>query len=58
MLYYLGKFLELNGILLLGAGLAWGLFRDDMKAEMSLLGAGAAIFLAGYLLEQRKARGR
>jgi hypothetical protein len=58
MLYYLGKFLELNGILLLGLGLAWGLFRDDMRAEMSMLAAGAAVFLAGYLLEHRKARGR
>lgn len=58
VLYYLGKFLELNGLVMLGVGLLWGTFRDDMKGELALLAAGVAVFLAGYLLERRAARGR
>ena len=57
MAYYLGKFLELNGMVLLGFGLFWGLARDDVKGEVLMLGIGAAIFLLGYLLEKRAPRG-
>lgn len=56
MSYYLGKFLELNGILLLGFGLFWGLLRDDVRGEIGMLGAGVVIFLVGYLLERRVSR--
>ena len=54
--YYLGKFLELNGIVLLGFGLFWGLMRDDVRGEVGLLGLGVAIFLAGYWFERRFSR--
>jgi len=57
MIYYLGKFLELNGILILGIGLIGGISRGDLAEEMKLLGLGAAVFVVGYLLE-RKAPGR
>jgi hypothetical protein len=56
LLFYLGKFLELNGLVLLGFGLIWGVVREDMKGELTLLGVGVAIFLAGYLLERKVAR--
>lgn len=56
MLYYLGKFLELNGLVMLGFGLLWGTVRDDMKGELVLLAAGVAVFIAGYLLERRAER--
>lgn len=53
MTYYLGKFLELNGMVLLGFGLFWGLVRDDVRGEVGLLALSTAIFLAGYWLERR-----
>lgn len=57
MAYYLGKFLELNGMVLLGLGLFRGLVSDDVKGEIAMLGIGAAVFLLGYLLEKRFSRG-
>ncbi|MCI0658775.1 MAG: hypothetical protein L0170_17115 [Acidobacteria bacterium] len=56
MAYYLGKFLELNGMVLLGFGLFWGLMRDDVRGEVALLGLGVALFLAGYWFEKRSSR--
>jgi hypothetical protein len=56
LLFYLGKFLELNGLVLLGFGLVWGVLREDMKGELTLLGIGVGVFLAGYLLERKLAR--
>ena len=53
MTYYLGKFLELNGLVLLGFALFWGVVRDDVRGEVGLLALSAAIFLAGYWLERR-----
>jgi hypothetical protein len=53
VVYYLGKFLELNGLVLLGFGLFWGLIRNDVRGEVALLGLGVAIFLAGYWFERR-----
>ena len=54
--YYLGKFLELNGMVLLAFGLLWGLMRDDVRGEVAMLGVGAAVFLAGYWFERRFSR--
>ena len=56
-IYYLGKFLELNGLLILGVGLIGGIPRGDLAEEVKLLGLGAGVFLAGYILE-RKVSGR
>ena len=56
MLFYLGKFLELNGLIVLGLGLVWGVMRQDMRGELTLLGIGVAVFLAGYFLERKVAR--
>jgi hypothetical protein len=54
--FYLGKFLELNGLVLLGFGLVWGVVREDMMGELTMLAVGAGIFLVGYLLERKSAR--
>ena len=56
MTYLVGKFLELNGMVVLAVGLAWGLFGADVKGEIMMLGLGAVVFLAGYFLERRKPR--
>ena len=56
MLFHLGNFLELNGLVLLGFALVWGMVRDDMKGEMAMLSAGVVIFLAGCLLERKPTR--
>lgn len=58
MIYYLGKFLELNGLVLLAFGLVWGLHRGDVRGEIAMLGIGVALFLVGYLLEQKPAERR
>jgi hypothetical protein len=56
LIFYLGKFLELNGLVLLGFGLVWGVVREDMKGELNLLAVGVGLFLVGYLLERKLAR--
>ena len=55
--YYLGKFLELNGIVILTFGLIFGMYRDDLKMEMKMLALGAVVFLVGYLVERKGNRG-
>ncbi len=57
MAHHLGKFLELNGLVVLAVGLVWGVYRENLAVEMRMLGVGVAIFLVGYFLE-RKAAGR
>lgn len=54
--FVLGKFLELNGLVILGLGLVWGMYRDDLKGELQMLGIGVLVFLAGYVLEHRTGR--
>jgi hypothetical protein len=56
MFFYLGKFLELNGLCVLGYGLVWGMAREDMKGELTMLGVGVGLFLLGYFLERKVAR--
>jgi hypothetical protein len=55
MAHYLGKFLEINGLLVLGVGLIGGIFGGDLAGEMKLLGLGAVVFVAGYVLERKLA---
>jgi hypothetical protein len=56
--YFLGKFLELNGMVILALGLFWGLARDDVRVEIGMLLAGVAIFLVGYWIERKGSRRR
>ncbi len=58
MAFYLGKSLEVAGMLTLGVALGvYGFGEDDMSAELAWLLAGSVVFLIGYLLE-RKAEGK
>lgn len=50
MRFALGRALQLVGIALVGAGLAIGLVRDDLKYEERMFFAGTGVFFAGWLL--------
>lgn len=57
MRYFLGKALELAGLLVVGAALLAGLGvtptgQPSMGQELMLLGVGGAIFTLGWLLER------
>ncbi|MDE0300045.1 MAG: hypothetical protein OXN17_15530 [Candidatus Poribacteria bacterium] len=59
-MYFVGKVLELMGIVLLGAGLYLGCAKpygltegESMGVEMGSLAAGILIFFIGRLLEKR-----
>jgi hypothetical protein len=59
MMFFAGKLLQVAGMLTLGLALfVYGLGEQDMSAELGWLLIGSAIFLAGYALERRTARGR
>lgn len=53
MIYYLGKFLELNGLVILTFGLIRGMRYGDVPGEVRMLAVGVAVFLLGYLLEKK-----
>jgi len=58
MAFFLGKSLEVAGMLTLGVALfMYGFGEGNMNAELGWLLIGSAIFLAGYVLE-RRAEGR
>jgi hypothetical protein len=48
--FAIGRALQLVGIVLVGVGLAIGLFRDDLRYEERMFFAGGGVFLAGWLL--------
>lgn len=51
-----GRFLQLAGLVILPLGMLFGLSGEGGRAmtlELGCLGAGAAIFFAGYLLQKR-----
>ncbi|HEY3348886.1 MAG TPA: hypothetical protein VGM13_03870 [Thermoanaerobaculia bacterium] len=50
MRFSIGRALQLVGIVLVGVGLAIGLFRDDLRYEERMFFAGGGVFLAGWLL--------
>jgi ABC-type Na+ efflux pump permease subunit len=57
--YVFGKILEVVAMLTLGAALVvYGFGENDMNAELVWLALGGLVFLAGYVLERRSARGR
>ncbi|HKN47938.1 MAG TPA: hypothetical protein VJ144_08215 [Candidatus Polarisedimenticolia bacterium] len=58
MAFFLGKSLEVAGMLTLGVALfMYGFGEGNMNAELGWLLIGSAVFLAGYVLE-RRAEGR
>ena len=57
--YRVGKILEVVAMLTLGVALVvYGFGEGDMNAELGWLAAGSLLFLLGYALERRSARGR
>jgi hypothetical protein len=48
--FALGRGLQLVGLVLVGLGLATGLFRNDLRYEERMFFAGGGVFLAGWLL--------
>jgi len=55
MLYKLGRFLQLLGLLIAPAGIAGNIVQRDMVTEgamLAILGVGMAVFALGWLLQQ------
>ncbi len=50
MRFSIGRALQLVGIVLVGAGLGVGLFRDDLRTEERMFFLGGGVFVAGWLL--------
>jgi hypothetical protein len=48
--FALGRGLQLVGLMLVGLGLAVGLFRNNLRYEERMFFAGGGVFLAGWLL--------
>ncbi len=45
--------LELSGLVIVGLGLVQGLATGDIRRELAMLAAGAAVFTIGWLLMKR-----
>lgn len=56
MAYWLGRALQIVAMVQLGYALYRGFTLDDQRGEIALLGIGAALFIAGRLIEKRFAR--
>jgi hypothetical protein len=55
LLYKVGRFLQVVGLLVMPFGLAGNVIdpvRVDVKLSLMIAGAGIAIFLVGWLLQQ------
>jgi hypothetical protein len=55
MLYKLGRFFQLIGMIFLPVGIAGNLAREDvidLKTSLAISGAGIGIFAIGWLLQQ------
>ena len=53
MAAYFGRFFQLVGLVILPAGLLFGLAGGNIALEVRLLFIGAGFFLAGWLLAKR-----
>ncbi len=53
MKYYVGKSLELVGIVFTAYGLWTGIMLRSERLEVVFVGAGAGIFFLGWLLERK-----
>jgi hypothetical protein len=55
MLYKLGRFLQLLGLLILPAAVAGNVVRQeqmDLKMSLAISGLGVAVFAVGWLIQQ------
>ena len=53
---FLGKVLQLTGLILVGMGLMEGLFGKGLGMELRLSAAGAVLFFIGWLFDRKLAR--
>ncbi|HTY42727.1 MAG TPA: hypothetical protein VMH79_12705 [Thermoanaerobaculia bacterium] len=51
-MYAAGRALQFLGLVVAGAAFFVGVFGGDARRELAVLGVGAAIFLAGWLLQK------
>ena len=51
-MYALGRATQFLGLVVSGAGFFVGVFGQNVRRELGLLGIGAAIFLAGWMLQR------
>ncbi len=59
MAFFLGRILQLTGMLTLGVALfVYGFAEEDMNAELAALLLGSLIFFAGRLIERQGGRPR
>lgn len=56
MLYHIGKFLQIVGLLVTGAALVVGLQTTDPFTELKMLAVGALVFFVGWLVLQKAER--
>ena len=52
-MYALARSVQFLGLVVAGAALFVGVLGHDVRRELTLLGIGAATFLAGYALQRR-----
>lgn len=56
MAYYIGRAIQVIGMIGLGVAFYRGYAQDDMTGELTGLAIGAALFLVGRAIERRFAR--
>jgi hypothetical protein len=54
--YYIGRFLQVTGLLLVPIGVMLSIQHDTLKPELYYLLAGGVLFAAGWLLVHRFGR--
>lgn len=50
----IGRLLQLSALILLPIALSYGLFQDDVRTEVKLLGLGAFLFILGRILSRER----
>ncbi|MGE5413702.1 MAG: hypothetical protein ACM3NW_05970 [Syntrophomonadaceae bacterium] len=53
-MYAAGRAVQFFGLVIAGSALFVGVFGQNVRGELTLLGIGAAIFFAGWMLQRRR----
>ena len=51
---FIGRLLQLSGMIILPIGLLYGLGRGDIRTEVKLLALGGFLFVLGWILSREK----
>ncbi len=51
---FIGRLLQLVGMIVLPIGLSYGLLREDIKTEVRLLAIGGFLFVLGWILSRER----